>query len=533
MNNYYALIYLTEHINTKLRGSRFINGGSPHKNVWEGHFEHKDEEIRLLLSTTPGETALFTDRYRPLKKRNMQNFFEPLYGARVTGAELAEGDRLLTLSFNREEQLLFQLFGNRANLFMTDGQTILESFKNPKKRVGTPPPEPRKPAPPGQPEQTENSEKLLLHFDQKLPRHLIRPLVEQFDLDSIPPGNRRAERAEEIVKSVVNAMMTCPEFRILANGHLCLIPTRLLPLENSATFDSVNEAIRHGYYEASALRRYSQQLKEYQESIHQSIRRGEKALKQLESADKALRRAETHEQYGHLLMAAAHREVDPGTQSIELENFYDENRPVIIQLKPSKDIAENARDYYNRAAKAKRRVQQAETRRKELTRQLQELEELRKSLQSTTDLHQLREWEKKQNSALERHRLLPGSTRQSSSPWKTTHILDFEVRIGKNAKSNDKLTRTAHKEDIWLHARGTSGSHVVIRMENQTDYPPENVLYRAAGYAAWHSKLRGSALVPVISTKRKYITKPKGAPAGTVRVSREEVLMVEPVEPTE
>ena len=39
----------------------------------------------------------------------------------------------------------------------------------------------------------------------------------------------------------------------------------------------------------------------------------------------------------------------------------------------------------------------------------------------------------------------------------------FPVWIGKNARSNDKLFNLAHKEDIWLHAKSVSGSHVIIR----------------------------------------------------------------------
>src|SRR5690625_5917299 len=68
-------------------------------------------------------------------------------------------------------------------------------------------------------------------------------------------------------------------------------------------------------------------------------------------------------------------------------------------------------------------------------------------------------------------------------------------------------------------------------MENSSGYPPREVLLRAAAWAAWYSGLRGSSLVPVIVTKRKYVTKPKGAPAGSVRVEREEVEMVTPEEP--
>ena len=53
----------------------------------------------------------------------------------------------------------------------------------------------------------------------------------------------------------------------------------------------------------------------------------------------------------------------------------------------------------------------------------------------------------------------------------------------------------------------------------------------AASIAAYHSKARGSHLVPVIITERKYVRKPKGAPVGTVIVEKEQVLIVEPALP--
>ncbi len=81
-----------------------------------------------------------------------------------------------------------------------------------------------------------------------------------------------------------------------------------------------------------------------------------------------------------------------------------------------------------------------------------------------------------------------------------------------------------------MHARGVAGSHVVLRMDNNKDYPPKEVLLKAASVAAYNSKARGAALAPVIITKRKYVSKPKGAPHGSVRVHREEVEMVEPKE---
>jgi predicted ribosome quality control (RQC) complex YloA/Tae2 family protein len=103
--------------------------------------------------------------------------------------------------------------------------------------------------------------------------------------------------------------------------------------------------------------------------------------------------------------------------------------------------------------------------------------------------------------------------------------------VGKNAKSNDKLTSHAHKEDMWLHARGVGGSHTVIRMGNEKSMPPKKVILHAASYAAWYSKAKGMKTAPVMYTKRKYVYKPSGAAPGAVVVKQEEVVMVPPRKP--
>ena len=63
--------------------------------------------------------------------------------------------------------------------------------------------------------------------------------------------------------------------------------------------------------------------------------------------------------------------------------------------------------------------------------------------------------------------------------------------------------------------------------------PPARDLEEAAMLAAWHSKARGSAVVPVDWTRRKYVRRPRAAAAGLVMVTRAETLMVRPDDATE
>jgi predicted ribosome quality control (RQC) complex YloA/Tae2 family protein len=105
--------------------------------------------------------------------------------------------------------------------------------------------------------------------------------------------------------------------------------------------------------------------------------------------------------------------------------------------------------------------------------------------------------------------------------------------MGRNAKNNDVLTlQYAHKEDVWLHARDVSGSHVIIKAQSGTSIPMQVIEY-AARIAAYYSQRKNDGLCPVSYTFKKYIRKIKGAAPGSVRMDREEVIMVEPLKQTE
>lgn len=105
----------------------------------------------------------------------------------------------------------------------------------------------------------------------------------------------------------------------------------------------------------------------------------------------------------------------------------------------------------------------------------------------------------------------------------------WDVWVGRSSTENDQLThRDSHPRDIWLHAQGVTGSHVILRTGGRPDQVPRHVLERAAALAALHSKARTSALVPVIHTERRYVRKPRRAPAGTAVCLREDNLFVAP-----
>jgi predicted ribosome quality control (RQC) complex YloA/Tae2 family protein len=103
------------------------------------------------------------------------------------------------------------------------------------------------------------------------------------------------------------------------------------------------------------------------------------------------------------------------------------------------------------------------------------------------------------------------------------------VWVGRSSRENDELThRAAHSRDLWLHAHGAAGSHVIVRTRGRPDLVPPAVVEKAASLAAFHSKARNSSLVPVVWTEKRFVRKPRKSPPGLAVCLQDRTVMVEP-----
>jgi hypothetical protein len=100
------------------------------------------------------------------------------------------------------------------------------------------------------------------------------------------------------------------------------------------------------------------------------------------------------------------------------------------------------------------------------------------------------------------------------------------IWVGRGAANNDALTfKIARPHDLWLHAKGWTGAHVIVPLEKNKACPGD-LLIEAAHLAAHFSEAREEAIVEVQYTPRRYLRKPKGAAPGLVVVDREKVLVL-------
>ncbi len=127
--------------------------------------------------------------------------------------------------------------------------------------------------------------------------------------------------------------------------------------------------------------------------------------------------------------------------------------------------------------------------------------------------------------------LLPGEVPRARRAPRAAPYLRFErgayeCLVGRSGIENRALTfREARPRDLWLHARGVVGAHVILR---GAAAPDDDTLLWAAGIAAAHSEARGELRVLVDVTERRHVRSIPGAP-GAVSYTHERVLEVRPV----
>jgi predicted ribosome quality control (RQC) complex YloA/Tae2 family protein len=116
-------------------------------------------------------------------------------------------------------------------------------------------------------------------------------------------------------------------------------------------------------------------------------------------------------------------------------------------------------------------------------------------------------------------------------PYRTFRSLaGVAILVGRGAEQNDALTlRVARGNDLWLHARGLPGAHVVARLE-RGKAPDQDTLLDAAHLAAHFSDARGQPQADVAYTRVKHVRKARGAAPGAVSYSQERVILLR-VEP--
>ena len=221
-------------------------------------------------------------------------------------------------------------------------------------------------------------------------------------------------------------------------------------------------------------------------------------------------------EYGDLLNSYLWK-MEKGMSKVTLENFYDEGKEITIPLDVRLTPSQNAQKYYTeyrKAATAEQKITELMEDAKAEEQYLDSVWDLIARCETEAELNEIREELVEQGFA-KRSTKDKGRVSKIQPPMKFITSDGFTVYCGRNNKQNDQLTlKDARNYDMWLHTQKIPGSHVVIVADGRTI--PDKSIEEAAIIAAYHSRGRDSAQVPVDYTLIRNVKKPRGAKPGMV-----------------
>ena len=295
-------------------------------------------------------------------------------------------------------------------------------------------------------------------------------------------------------------------------------------------FESPCEVLDYFYSQRDSVARMKQKAQDLFKLLMNTIDRISRRTANQRQELKECAEREKFKKYGDLIMSNLYK-IEKGQGSVEVEDFYEPDCPIIkIKLDKRLNPSQNAQKYY-------REYRKLDTAEKKLTGLIKEGEEELLYIDSVFDsltrattegeVVELRS-ELAEQGYVKLSRI-KGKPPKAMPPMKFTSSDGYEILVGRNNKQNDKLTcKTADKTDIWLHTKEITGSHTIIRCNGEN--PPESTILEAAIIAAYHSKGRNSAQVPVDYTLIKNVKKPTGAKPGMVIFTSNQTLYVTPDE---
>lgn len=299
---------------------------------------------------------------------------------------------------------------------------------------------------------------------------------------------------------------------------------------NLSRFTSVSQA---NEFPVSAAIEDHYQGKETQQAIEQAKEERLRLLKKIikkeqrrldawrEDLAKAMKYGD-YARYGELIKGNL-GSIKKGMAHITLLDYYDELMPeVTIPLDSTKSPHANMDEYFRKHRKYLAAERELKPR---IAKAEHDLDALRKgymAIQDGTDEPAPPSLTVRRPPIGATWRKTQASSERRRGPFRRFTSSDgLPIFVGRNARENDELTfGLAKSDDLWLHVRGSSGSHVVVRLGKGTE-PPPDTLREAAILALLYSGLKRSGKGEVIYTRRKWVKKARGQAPGAVIVTQE------------
>jgi len=539
--NYFTLYHTAMELHARLVGGFVFEIHSQHKNELTLSFiTAAGEHLQVIMVLRVPELCLFTREGMNRRKRQSANLLHAACEREVQGVSMSPCDREILISLSGDYTLVLRLFSASANAFLvTEEGTVADACIAGKNLIGT---AYRDKADRSSPDIIRELELLaqqkkrffalvgiaegskpqlspgsLPGFDQAMLRTLSEQAGESGDPEDL------FDAFSDIFYELLDPM---PQTGRTPQGKP-LFSILHRPLPESRRYASVLEGLNRYSSAMWSWLHAMEERGEFETKLRQQLRKIEKELQEHDPGMLA-GKAEEYQTRGHLLIGALSFERTL-PDSITVPDIFNPDQPDIsISLKPELSLSDNAAEYFSKAAKTREKIKTMERRKTELEERKALLESLSGEITALLSPKEVKQFLETRRSELRKTGIEPAKTAsEMTSRFRTVKLTaSATLYIGKNATNNDLLTFSfARPNDIWLHARGCSGSHCVLR---GVTLQQKEEIRRAAEYAARYSAAKHSELVPVMYALKKHVRRSKRLAPGQVLLEREEVIMVPP-----
>ncbi|MBE0642447.1 MAG: NFACT family protein [Bacteroidetes bacterium] len=544
--NWLTYCRIAEELDAQLRGTRISEVYTQQKNELVIDVASDAGTRSLVFSTLPRLASLQLKEDFARARKNSLDLLPDLVGDRITRVAIAGSDRIIRFSLASGRGLYALLFPVRANLLLYDGPALVDSYKQ--YDIGADVLRQDYEALAAPPTLDELRASISYHDNGLGPAlRALHPWLsgrfaeELFHRSGIPKdsdasacsaadlGRLQATLSEMLEEADTGtSRVYLDEQRPVAFSLVRM--THLTDLREER-FDSALEGV--GYF----LRRhfsggdFTLTRDRLRKTVLREVERIDRVLEKLASPATLKKQADEYEKFGNLLMIHLYdMPTQPGSMIVP-DIFVDPRLVVTIPLKPRTTVLENAQMYFGKAQSTRASIEYVISRKASMEKRKTRLSAFLTAIDAAADSHILKELFKEYTAIMEELGLTAkGEKNEAPFPFRRFVVEGgFEVWAGKNSANNDLLTvRHSRPNDLWFHARGVGGSHVVIKVGSAAGEPSKEAIRQAASIAAYYSKHRNAKRVPVAYTEKKYVRKPRGAAPGSVAVEREKVIMVDP-----
>ena len=562
LSNYFTLVQISRLIHQQCAGTRISELYSQNKQQLCMSIESYPAQTVIVSCEASGNFLYLREgNYRA--RKNSVDLFPAARGKKIQNVLCDQNDRVVIVEM--EDNLTFEceMFASRANVILWEQEKVgtakvaVDAFMKKKEIIGTHRPVVEKQKIPTYGLLIKNEDLFLdaMHANagetvfsslKKTIAVLGSTLAKEIllragVLPSTPfslATDRDLKRIYSETAKIVAAVMSPVaegQARIYYEGQapICfsLIPLRTFEHSTYESFANTSAAIQRFVSTVRASSTFINNKEQVATWLEKEEKKAAQTLQKISSENTEHDRASEHEIFGKLLMTHLH-ELRKGMKSIELKDVLSspQGRTLTIPLDPALTPVLNAEKYFNKAKKARMAHNDALTRMKSLDVRLSMLRALHDELADVQSNEALKQFQQTYKAQLQQAGYLTVREQEDLPPFRIFTVEGaFQVLVGKSSDNNDMLTmKYAKPNDLWFHCRGSSGSHVVLKTNSAQGEPSKAAIHQAASIAAYYSKMKNASSVPVAMTEKKFVRKPKGAPAGTVTLEREKVIFVQP-----